>query len=253
MRFMRLYPSTPLCGRSGHREGSSGRSNGNGAVHGSNGNSSTAATAAASSASSSAASALAPALAASAASSAALDTVADWSSSLSVGEQQRLGWARLLLARPKLALLDEATSALDQETEARLYKVCFGQVGAAVAVPRCGRQGRAGGALGALVWLNAGHVLRRHLLVTTDDARLFNAGPVVATAPILEPPLASALRASPPPRQVLEQSGITYISVGHRSTLREFHRTLLQMRPDGAGGVAWKVRRLTDAAAPATV
>lgn len=60
-----------------------------------------------------------------AAAKAALDTSADWASSLSLGEQQRLGWARLLLARPQpaLALLDEATSALDQDTEARLYKV----------------------------------------------------------------------------------------------------------------------------------
>lgn len=54
---------------------------------------------------------------------AALGRVADWASSLSLGEQQRLAWARLLLARPRLALLDEATSALDQDTEAKLYKV----------------------------------------------------------------------------------------------------------------------------------
>ncbi len=42
---------------------------------------------------------------------AALDSVADWSGALSLGEQQRLGWARLLLARPlpKLALLDEVS------------------------------------------------------------------------------------------------------------------------------------------------
>ncbi|GIL45833.1 hypothetical protein Vafri_2969 [Volvox africanus] len=104
------------------------------------------------------------------AAAAALDIVADWASSLSLGEQQRLGWARLLLSRPKLALLDEATSALDQDTEARLYKV-------------------------------------------------------------------------------LEESGITYISVGHRSTLKEFHRTLLQLRPSGAGGIVWEVRGLADAAA----
>jgi putative ATP-binding cassette transporter len=52
-----------------------------------------------------------------------LDTVLDWASSLSVGEQQRMAWARLLLAKPKLALLDEATSALDTETEEALYDV----------------------------------------------------------------------------------------------------------------------------------
>lgn len=44
--------------------------------------------------------------------------------------------------------------------------------------------------------------------------------------------------------QVLAQSGISYVSVGHRSTLRDFHSALLQLRPDGAGGVTWEVRPL---------
>ena len=52
-----------------------------------------------------------------------LDTEADWAAQLSLGEQQRLAVARVLLARPSLALLDEATSALDLENEARLYKL----------------------------------------------------------------------------------------------------------------------------------
>lgn len=39
----------------------------------------------------------------------------------SIGERQRLAFARLLLARPRFALLDEATSALDPENEAALY------------------------------------------------------------------------------------------------------------------------------------
>ena len=51
-----------------------------------------------------------------------LDTVVDWASSLSIGEQQRVAWARMLLAKPKLALLDESTSALDAETEEFLYE-----------------------------------------------------------------------------------------------------------------------------------
>lgn len=50
-----------------------------------------------------------------------LDLVADWAATLSLGEQQRLAFARLLLARPRLALLDEATSALDVQNEARVY------------------------------------------------------------------------------------------------------------------------------------
>ena len=40
---------------------------------------------------------------------------------LSLGEQQRLAFARVLLSRPRLALMDEATSALDVDNEQRLY------------------------------------------------------------------------------------------------------------------------------------
>lgn len=41
----------------------------------------------------------------------------DWASVLSLGEQQRLAFARLLLAKPTLVLLDESTSALDEANE----------------------------------------------------------------------------------------------------------------------------------------
>ncbi|KAI7735598.1 hypothetical protein M8C21_030761 [Ambrosia artemisiifolia] len=50
-----------------------------------------------------------------------LDTTNEWSSVLSLGEQQRLAFARLLLSRPDLVLLDESTSALDEANEASLY------------------------------------------------------------------------------------------------------------------------------------
>jgi len=46
-----------------------------------------------------------------------LDSIHEWSSVLSLGEQQRLAFARLLLSQPKLALLDESTSALDEANE----------------------------------------------------------------------------------------------------------------------------------------
>lgn len=46
-----------------------------------------------------------------------LDSIYEWSSVLSLGEQQRLAFARLLLAKPKLVLLDESTSALDDDNE----------------------------------------------------------------------------------------------------------------------------------------
>ena len=45
----------------------------------------------------------------------------DWPRLLSLGEQQRLAFARLLLNSPQFAVLDEATSALDVATERRLY------------------------------------------------------------------------------------------------------------------------------------
>ena len=50
-----------------------------------------------------------------------LDREQDWDTVLSLGERQRLAFARLLLARPTYAVLDEATSALDSPNEARLY------------------------------------------------------------------------------------------------------------------------------------
>jgi len=46
----------------------------------------------------------------------------DWAKTLSLGEQQRVAFARVLLARPRFVALDEATSALDLENEADLYQ-----------------------------------------------------------------------------------------------------------------------------------
>jgi putative ATP-binding cassette transporter len=52
-----------------------------------------------------------------------LDSVQNWSYRLSLGEQQRLAFARILLIQPSLVFLDEATSALDEEGEAELYRL----------------------------------------------------------------------------------------------------------------------------------
>ncbi len=83
-----------------------------------------------------------------------LDKVVDWTNILSLGEQQRVAFARLFLKKPIIAFLDEATSALDEENEQFLY-------------------------------------------------------------------------------EKLRSSGIAYISVGHRSTLKEFHDALLLLKNDG--------------------
>ena len=78
----------------------------------------------------------------------------DWPNILSLGEQQRIAFARLFFKNPLLVCLDEATSALDEENEEALYKR-------------------------------------------------------------------------------LRDSGITFVSVGHRSTLRKFHDIILKLEKDG--------------------
>jgi putative ATP-binding cassette transporter len=52
-----------------------------------------------------------------------LDAVDNWAQRLSLGEQQRLAFARVLLAEPATLFLDEATSALDEAGEASLYRL----------------------------------------------------------------------------------------------------------------------------------
>ena len=52
-----------------------------------------------------------------------LDSVKDWSRILSVGEQQRLGFVRILLNKPNIVILDESTSALDEMNEKNVYKL----------------------------------------------------------------------------------------------------------------------------------
>ena len=47
----------------------------------------------------------------------------DWPKVLSVGEQQRIAFARVLLAKAKFVLLDESTSALDIPTERAVYQI----------------------------------------------------------------------------------------------------------------------------------
>jgi putative ATP-binding cassette transporter len=51
----------------------------------------------------------------------------DWTKTLSLGEQQRIAFARVLLTKPKYVVLDEATSALDLENEEALYQLMSDQ------------------------------------------------------------------------------------------------------------------------------
>ena len=58
-----------------------------------------------------------------------LDEEGNWAQRLSVGEQQRVGFARVLLMRPAIVFLDEATSALDEAAEAPLPAAARGGMG----------------------------------------------------------------------------------------------------------------------------
>lgn len=80
--------------------------------------------------------------------------IMDWTNVLSLGEQQRVSFARIFLHKPALAFLDESTSSLDEVNERLLY-------------------------------------------------------------------------------QNLQELGISFVSVGHNSTLKEFHDYLLVLNNDG--------------------
>lgn len=61
-----------------------------------------------------------------------LSTVLDqddhWAQSLSLGEQQRIAFVRVLLQRPDYVFLDEATASVDEEMEEWLYKLIRSQM-----------------------------------------------------------------------------------------------------------------------------
>lgn len=52
-----------------------------------------------------------------------LHLTANWSSKLSIGEQQRVAFCRVFVNEPDVVYLDEATSALDEETEELMYQI----------------------------------------------------------------------------------------------------------------------------------
>jgi putative ATP-binding cassette transporter len=52
-----------------------------------------------------------------------LDETKQWSHILSIGEQQRIAFARIILVKPEFIFMDEATSGLDEPLEAQLYEM----------------------------------------------------------------------------------------------------------------------------------
>ena len=54
-----------------------------------------------------------------------LDSCAPWADILSTGEQQRLGFARLLYHSPAIAIMDESTSALDMDIQSKCLQACL--------------------------------------------------------------------------------------------------------------------------------
>ncbi|MFI7136015.1 ABC transporter ATP-binding protein/permease [Nonomuraea sp. NPDC050153] len=82
-----------------------------------------------------------------------IDEEAHWSRILSPGEQQRLGFARVLVNQPHLVFLDEATSAVDEGLEHALYRLVRERL------PRCMIV-----SVGHRSTLNAFHTLHLNLL-----------------------------------------------------------------------------------------
>jgi ABC-type uncharacterized transport system fused permease/ATPase subunit len=94
-----------------------------------------------------------------------LNATLDWSNMLSLGEQQRLAFGRLLVNRPRLVIVDEATSALDMAAEARMYKL----------LQSMARTSHSGGELASpgLTYVSVGH---RPSLLAFHDRRLLLKG-----------------------------------------------------------------------------
>lgn len=52
-----------------------------------------------------------------------LDEVRDWGLQLSLGEQQRIIFARILIRKPEWIIMDEPTASMDKKTEANVYSL----------------------------------------------------------------------------------------------------------------------------------
>jgi putative ATP-binding cassette transporter len=63
-----------------------------------------------------------------------ISEIKDWAKVLSVGEQQRIAFARILLNKPKVVFLDESTSAMDEGLELMLYRLIRQSLPASIVV-----------------------------------------------------------------------------------------------------------------------
>jgi len=88
-----------------------------------------------------------------------LEETGNWSLTLSMGEQQRLAFARALLIKPLWLFLDEATSALDEKMEALLYEMLDARLPEASIISIAHRG-------------TVGRYHRRHLTVNPETKRL---------------------------------------------------------------------------------
>ncbi|WP_114184757.1 ABC transporter ATP-binding protein/permease [Microvirga aerophila] len=102
----------------------------------------------------------------------ALDRRERWDQTLSLGQQQRIAFARLLLHKPQWVFMDEATSALDDESQASMLSVFTRELAGASVL-----------SIGHRTELEAFHTRTLHIRKTDEGAVL------LARRPQEEPPL----------------------------------------------------------------
>lgn len=92
----------------------------------------------------------------------ALDVDDRWDKRLSLGQQQRVAFARVLLHRPRWVFMDEATSALDDDGQAAMLSLFEGELDGTTILSIAHRPG-----------VEAFHTRTLRLLKAEDGARLF--------------------------------------------------------------------------------
>jgi putative ATP-binding cassette transporter len=99
-----------------------------------------------------------------------LDEAGRWDRVLSLGEQQRLAFARLLLHRPRWIFMDEATSALDEANQAAMFALLASELPEAALL-----------SIGHRTGLACHHDRELVVLTETGGGRLATPDPVLAT------------------------------------------------------------------------